>query len=141
MTWTTFEDVAKRYEKPLDADLVPWVTQVIEDAERRLVSKRPNLRSNVEAGKVDEADVRVAVVNAVLRVIRNPEGYQSETEGNYVYTIAKDVAGGKLYFEADDLALVTPSWTVGATVMRSVPIGMPAHRVPVLRERPGWGWP
>jgi hypothetical protein len=139
--WTTFEDVNARYEKPLGDDRRAWVEQVIADAERRLVSKRPNLPSNITAGKVDTADVRVAVVNAVLRVIRNPEGYQSETEGNYVYTIAKDVAGGKLYFEADDLALVTPSWVPGATVMSSVPIGMPAHRVPVLRERPGWGWP
>lgn len=140
MSWTTFEDVEARYEKPLDADRRPWVEQVIADAERRLVSKRPNLTANLAAGKVDEEAVRIAVVQAVLRVIRNPEGYQSETEGNYVYTVAKDVAGGKLYFEADDLALVTPRSNVGASIMPSVPITIPAYRVPVLRERPCWRW-
>jgi hypothetical protein len=56
----------------------------------------PLLDQNVTAGRIAVADVIQVESDAVLRLVRNPDGYTSETDGNYTYTIAKDLANGRL---------------------------------------------
>ena len=57
--------------------------------------------------------------NAVLRVLRNPEGYRQETEGNYGYSLSAAVASGHLFImdsEWDDLGYRTGAWTITPVV-------------------------
>ena len=34
--------------------------------------------------------------DVVLRLVRNPEGYLSETDGDYTYMLRQDLASGKV---------------------------------------------
>lgn len=129
--WVQFSDVQAAYEADLDASKEDWVNTLIARAEALLARKRPNLAANIAGGKIDAASAKLAVITAILRIVRNPEGYQSETEGNYVYQKYRDVAGGKLYFDPDDLLLVTPTpVAVGGGPIRSE---VPVHRMSSLR--------
>ncbi|GAB2698396.1 Gp19/Gp15/Gp42 family protein [Thalassiella azotivora] len=130
-TYVQPQDVRDAYESDMDQRFTTtWLAKQIDRAERLLTSRRPALASWVDAGTVDVENVKDAVVNAVLRVVRNPEGLQSESEGNYSYSTNRDVAGGKLYFTGDDLALVTPTSPPAAGM---VTIGMPDYRLPGRR--------
>lgn len=103
-----YEDLDVAYEASLDPMRRPYYDALIARASRLLVSRRPGLRQQIIDGRVDAENATDAVVNACLRVVRNPEGVQSENEGSYLYSLQRDVAGGKLYFTGDDLALIDP---------------------------------
>lgn len=105
-----------------------WVQSLIDRAERLLISRRRSIPGRVASGALDVDNVRDAVSNAVLRVARNPEGFERESEGTYSYGQHRDVAAGKLYFTGDDYALVDQGATgVG---FGSIRVGIPAHRRP-----------
>jgi hypothetical protein len=42
------------------------------------------------------ADVVQIEADAVLRLVRNPDGYLSETDGNYTYMLRQDLSSGTL---------------------------------------------
>lgn len=46
--------------------------------------------------------------NAVLRVLRNPEGLRSESEGDYSYTVNPLDSAGNVWFPAADLDQLCP---------------------------------
>jgi hypothetical protein len=56
------------------------------------------------AAGIDPAFVKDKVIGAVLRVLRNPEGIQSETEGNYSYKVNPITASGNVWYTKDELA-------------------------------------
>jgi hypothetical protein len=114
-------------ESPDLADEV-WVQLKIDQAERLLIARRRSIPARVDAGTLALDNVRDAVANAVLRVARNPEGFEREQEGEYGYGQHRDVAAGKLFFTGDDYALVDPA--SGGFAFGSVRIGIPAHRRP-----------
>jgi Phage protein Gp19/Gp15/Gp42 len=41
-------------------------------------------------------------LGVVLRLVRNPEGYLSETDGDYTYMLRQDLASGKLDLLPED---------------------------------------
>jgi hypothetical protein len=106
--YVTLSDVEAAYEGsfPTDPDAQLWLQSLIDRAERMLVAQVKSIPTRLAAGTLAVENVQDAIITAVLRVVRNPEGLQSETEGNYLYSVSRDVAGGKLYFTADDLLLV-----------------------------------
>lgn len=53
----------------------------------------------------DEGFIRKVIhitADAVARVFRNPGAFRQETEGNYSYTLDKDLASGLLSIEPDE---------------------------------------
>lgn len=105
-TYAVFEDVAGAYESVLPEGKRAWIENLIGKAERLLLKRVPSLAARIAAGTQDVQSVIDAVVAAVLRVVRNPTGFASETEANYAYTVDRTVAGGKLFYTGDDLVLV-----------------------------------
>jgi hypothetical protein len=41
-------------------------------------------------------------LGVVLRLVRNPEGYLSDTDGDYTYMLRQDLASGKLDLLPED---------------------------------------
>jgi hypothetical protein len=96
MAYATPEDVEARLGRPLDE----WETQVVStrlnDAELILRSRIPDLDERVADGRILEAAVVMVEAEMVMRLVRNPEGYTAETDGNYSYQINQSVASGLL---------------------------------------------
>ncbi len=76
------EDVAVLY-RPLSGPEEAMVTALLEHASAMLRARFPNLDQKIADGDIDATQAKVAVVNMVLRVIRNPGGLKSETVGPF----------------------------------------------------------
>lgn len=98
-TYATSDDVAARWGKDpadLDAPLLSLINIRLGDAERMIRRRIPTLDAQVAAGTVDAEDVEQVECEAVLRLARNPDGYQTETDGNYTYALMSNIASGAL---------------------------------------------
>jgi hypothetical protein len=102
MAYASTDDVAVRWSRELSCDEVKLVQVRLEDVERLIRRRLPDLDALIDAGKVDVEDVVQVEADAVLRLARNPEGYVSETDGNYTYQLSKDLATGRLSITADE---------------------------------------
>lgn len=96
MTYATFEDVEVRYFRPLESELRALVETRLKDAENRIRSRVKDLDQRI----IDNAyyqDIIVQVcADAVIRLIRNPEGYVQESNGDYTYMLSQALADGRL---------------------------------------------
>jgi hypothetical protein len=72
------------------------VERRLAQVERMLIRRIPDLLEEIEAGDLDEADVIDIEAEAVLRLVRNPEGYASESDGTYSYQFNRETAPGRL---------------------------------------------
>lgn len=81
----------------------------VSDVEDRLAADPPTL---------DVALVRAVVSAMVLRVLRNPDGKNSEQIDDYKFTRDDSRATGALYVTADELGLLTPGSAIGAFTIR-----------------------
>lgn len=105
-TYATLADVQARYDKTIPADLEPFVQAHLDDANLLLDSLVPSLaaRAGVAGGLA-----RMVVVRAVLRVLRNPDGFKGEHAGEYGYYFDANGASGQVAFPPEDLALLEAS--------------------------------
>lgn len=111
----TIADLEARW-RPLTAEEVVNATAFLGDAWAELLSRRPNLEADVEAGAVNEANVTRVVAAMVLRVMRNPEGWAQESIDDWSGRRNDLVADGILRVTPEELAAVTP----GRAIRRSV---------------------
>lgn len=102
MAYATAEDVAVRWARELSGEETNLVNVRLDDAERMIRRRIPDLDEQIAAGFIDVDDVVQVESDVVLRLARNPEGYQSETDGNYTYTLQKDLATGRLSITDDE---------------------------------------
>lgn len=126
----TVEDVQRFYESPIPAADEPRVTGLLDAAEAKLLRMRQGLRSWIQDGSVDPDLVTWALVSAVLRVLRNPAGYASESVGDLSYRLSSAAATGLLTFTAEELAGCTPASRVAPAHIGSVRLAPPAYGVP-----------
>jgi len=104
-------DLEAPFEGELDLEnLDEWYQEKIDEAVRLILRKGPTLISRMAAydpdtgAGIDPAFVKDKVIGAVLRVLRDPEGLESESEGNYSYKRNPVVASGNIWFTKDELA-------------------------------------
>lgn len=104
-------DLEAPYEGELDLEnLDDWYQDKIDEAVRLLLRKAPTIVSRMAAYDptrglgIDPEFVKDKVLGAVLRVLRNPEGLMSETEGDYSYRLNPVVASANIWYTADELA-------------------------------------
>ncbi|KAF0835684.1 Gp19/Gp15/Gp42 family protein [Nocardia caishijiensis] len=102
MAYATPSDVQTRLGRALTPDETTLVTTRLADAERMILRRVPDLADKIAAGTVDTADVVQIEADAVTRVVRNPEGIQSETDGNYTYMRGRESASGRLEITRDE---------------------------------------
>ncbi|ASU81409.1 hypothetical protein CDO52_00200 [Nocardiopsis gilva YIM 90087] len=97
MALATAADVQARLNRPLTAEEEQLAQTLLDDIESRIRARIPDLDERVAKDTNFRALVVQVEANAVLRVLRNPEGYRQETEGNYSYSLSAAVASGHLF--------------------------------------------
>jgi len=99
MAVATREDVIARYMgEPLDEEVLAVVDIRLNDAELILRNRIPDLLTRIlDPEHPEYRDIVIMIESEmVLRLIRNPEGYSQESDGNYSYAIYQAVASGRL---------------------------------------------
>lgn len=105
MAYASVEDVQARLNRPLTDEEEQIAETLLEDVEAIIRSRVPDLEERAE----DENYLALVVMveaNAVLRVLRNPDGYRQETEGNYSYSLSAAVASGHLFVMGSEWELL-----------------------------------
>lgn len=74
----------------------------IARAERKILRRIPDLAARISAGDITADDVKDVVVGAVLRVVRNPEGYVQESDGTYTYILDRSTIQQEIEFTDED---------------------------------------
>lgn len=95
-TYATAADVAALAARELSTEETALVERRLAQVERMILRRIPDLADQIEDETVDLADVVDIEAEAVLRLVRNPEGLSSETDGNYSYQFSRETASGKL---------------------------------------------
>lgn len=82
---------------------------LLADASRRIRSAVPTVDARIADGTLDRETAAEVAVAMVQRVMRNPGGVRTLTTGPM--SVGFDAAGaaGRLYLDADDLALLQPT--------------------------------
>jgi hypothetical protein len=99
----TLEMVTASYEAVIPSNKNSWVRNKIDEAVRELISVIPDVVTRVNLGTLDRDLVTDKVVAAVLRVVRNPTGFDQESEGEYSYKLRPTVASGDIWYPTKDL--------------------------------------
>jgi hypothetical protein len=125
MAYATVADVEARIGRDLTPEEETQVTTLLEDVETIIKIRIPDLDAKVLSGEIPERLVVMIEVNAVVRVLRNPEAYVSETDGNYSYTRSNNGATGYL-----DLLPIEWDWLFGGSGMfQIIPVSPYGDRV------------
>ena len=96
MAYAVAADVAALWAKDLSEEETALVNRRLEQVERMIRKRVPDLDDQVASGDIAEEDLVDIEADAVLRVVRNPEGYMSETDGSYVYMKSKEASDNSL---------------------------------------------
>lgn len=115
MTYAVVSDVTARLGRPATADETTLITTRLADAERLILKRIPDLAAQLAAvpPTIDEADVVQVEAESVLRVVRNPNGYVSETDGEYTYQLGQNSTPAALEILPSEWELILGSKTVG----------------------------
>lgn len=96
MAYATSADVAARLGRDLTESETGIVDARLADVELMIRNRVEDLDERVSLGKTSRDVVVMVEAEAVLRLIRNPDGYRQETDGNYSYVLSEAVASGRL---------------------------------------------
>jgi hypothetical protein len=138
MAYATPEDIEQRLGRELDESEATIVGSRLDDVEELIFLRIPDLAQRIADGKIRQRLVVMVECEAVMRLIRNPEGYTQETDGNYSYTIDSSVASGRLMILPEEWAMLG--------INRSVVLLSPAIKFPagMLKYNPNYafesGW-
>ena len=102
MAYAKAADVQAVYGKSLTTEETALVNRRLEQAERRILRRIPDLADQIAAGTIDQDDVVDIEAEAVLRVIRNPEGLFSEQDGSYGYQLSREAADNSLRITTEE---------------------------------------
>ena len=106
MSIATEQDIADRLGRELDEQEATIVGVRLDDVEELIFQRIPDLGQKIADGKVRERLVVMVECEAVMRLIKNQDGYTSETDGNYTYQISSQVASGRLTVEPYEWSLL-----------------------------------
>lgn len=101
MAYASSSDVEARLGRDLTTEESTLVTTRLDDVERlinRVLARRglSDLATRIADSLTAAEDATQVEADVVLRLVRNPDGYASETDGTYAYTFNKDLASGLL---------------------------------------------
>lgn len=122
MAYATPADVAVRWGRELTVEETASVSVRLEDVERMIRRRIPDLDAKITSGVINVEDVVQVESDSVLRLARNPEGYQSETDGDYTYTLNKDLTTGTLGITDDEWAILGVRDSSGMFFFTPVPV-------------------
>lgn len=125
MALATLHDVETRLGRTLTDQEPVLVATLLGDAEVLLASRNPSLLSQASSDPTFRARAVAVEAAAVVRVLRNPEGYRSEQSGPFSYSIDTRAAAGFLTILADEWRQlgVSDTFTIDPTPV--MPVTMP----------------
>lgn len=112
MTYATDADVAVRLARELTDEEKALVAARLDDAENLIRSRVTDLDAQVLNGTILRANVVRVTADAVLRLVRNPDGFVQETDGNYTYMLSQDSADANLKILPEEWAVLGVRRTV-----------------------------
>ena len=125
MAYAAASDVAVRWGKALaslETETVDLIEARLGDAERKIKRRIPDLDDKITGGDIDVEDLKQVEADMVLRLVRNPEGYISESDGSYTYMLHQELATGKLTVEPEE-------WETLGLIRSTMSILVPTVRV------------
>lgn len=144
--YTTVMDVEHEWNRTVtDADSAHVVRQ-IDKAERMVIRAIPGLAARITAGTTTIADVRFVVASMVVRVLRNPDGKQAETAGDYSYQLSTAATRSTMYLSAEEKAILRGPALPNTVQLDDAALERPLRRpYPLDLYRDRWGftgdWP
>lgn len=102
MAYATAADVVTLWAKEPETEVMVLIERRLEQVERMIKRRIPDLDLQVGLSATFLADLVDVEADAVLRLVRNPEGYISETDGAYTYQLQADLNTGKLQVLDDE---------------------------------------
>jgi hypothetical protein len=103
MAFAAPPDVAARLGRSLTADETTQVEALLEDAEAMILKRVPDLQARVTAGTLTTATIVRIESNSVRRVMVNPTGIRSHSEGLGDFqqsdTFDSSISTGELYVD------------------------------------------
>ncbi len=115
----TVTDIANRW-RPLSVNETTVATTLLEDAWAMITAADATIDTRLSAtpATLSSALVIPVLCSMVLRVLKNPDGKAQESLEDYSYTRDRAIAGGALYIDAGELALLTTVSDSGAFTIR-----------------------
>lgn len=101
------EDVESRWQ-PLTPQQALNAATFLDDAWWMLLSRRPTLEADITAGLVSSRNVVRVVATMVLRVLKNPDGYEQESLDDWSGRRVRLLSDGLLHVTSEELADITP---------------------------------
>lgn len=124
MAYATAQDVVTLWAKEPEPEVMTLIERRLEQVERMIRRRIPTLDTLVTASDTFRADLIDIEADAVLRLVRNPEGYLSETDGTYTYQLQSDLSSGKLQ-------VLDEEWTIlGVYRLSRMSVIAPAFTMP-----------
>lgn len=105
MADTTFvmDDLEARVEEgALQGHSKLYLETKIGDAVAFILDECRGVAERLRSGALDERNYKRVVTDVVMRVVRNPEGLQTESEGGYSYGARPSVASGDFWLSSQD---------------------------------------
>ncbi|AXC33379.1 head-to-tail adaptor [Mycobacterium phage Gilberta] len=96
MAYATAQDVVELWAKEPEPEVMTLIERRLAQVERMIMRRIPDLDLKAATSSTFRADLIDIEADAVLRLVRNPEGYLSETDGTYTYQLQADLTSGKL---------------------------------------------
>lgn len=120
-------ELKDRYEGDLSLRYRDEYLQVkIEDAEALIAGDHPTVAARLVSGDLLPQNYNRVVSNMVLRVIRNPDGFLSESEGGVGITRNAAVASGDMWITDREIFTLTGIMPqkAGSTLPGTASIGL-----------------
>ncbi len=96
MAYAVANDVVVLWAKVPEPEVMSLISRRLAQVERMIRRRIPDLDTKVSQSTTFRQDLVDIESDAVLRLVRNPEGYLSETDGSYTYQLSSDLSQGKL---------------------------------------------
>lgn len=126
MTVTQFADIVALASptRPILPSDQTWIEGQIFEAETLLETRRGDLQTWVNIDPMKRNRIVIMVVNRMIqRVVKNPDGLFTESDGNYSYGRDKSLGSGEVYANERDWAML------GLSINRrlsSIRMGLPS---------------
>jgi hypothetical protein len=102
VSFATAQDVVTLWAKEPEPEVMALISRRLAQVERQIRRRIPDLDKRVAENPTFKADLIDIEADVVLRLVRNPEGYLSETDGAYTYQLADDLSKGRLTILDDE---------------------------------------
>lgn len=137
MAHANVNDVAARLGRAVsDAGETDQIETWLEDVERLILRRIPDLADRITDGLVTVADIAMVEAQSVVRKVKNPDGKQNERVDDYSYGLVEDAARAELFITDDEWAILLGTVTAGSGAFTIRPAGW-RRTVPPI----GPSWP